>query len=323
MNLNLPILHLLQDKQNILIAGAGGGFDIFAGLPLYFTLRDMGKTVHLANYSFTSLDVVSQYCEVQIIVPELLVGAKAGVPEDYQSYYYPEGYLARWFKQVRGEEVTIWMFSRVGPVPLRSAYSYLVDYLQIDALILIDGGVDSLMRGDESGAGTLVEDTISLTATRTLDIPVKLLACVGFGAELEVCHASALANMAALIKAGAFHGACALTPQMPVYQDYEAASRYVWEQPAHHKSQINMRIVSATMGEFGNHHLYNDYSRAEVFVSPLMSLYWFFDANQVVERSLLAPKIENAITIDDALRATYKLWIQLKDELQPYQPLPY
>jgi hypothetical protein len=54
MDLNLPILHLLQDKKNILIAGAGGGFDIFAGLPLYFTLRNMGKTVHLANYSFSA-----------------------------------------------------------------------------------------------------------------------------------------------------------------------------------------------------------------------------------------------------------------------------
>ena len=62
MQLNLPILHLLEKSQSILIAGAGGGFDVFAGLPLYFALRDLGKNVHLANYSFTdpTLRLISQ-----------------------------------------------------------------------------------------------------------------------------------------------------------------------------------------------------------------------------------------------------------------------
>lgn len=55
MRLNLPILDQLQSSQNILIAGAGGGFDVFAGLPIYFTLREQGKTVHLANFSFADL----------------------------------------------------------------------------------------------------------------------------------------------------------------------------------------------------------------------------------------------------------------------------
>jgi hypothetical protein len=322
VQLNLPILHLLQDKQNILIAGAGGGFDIFAGLPLYFTLRDMGKTVHLANYSFTSLDVVSQHCEVQTIVPELLVGATAGVPEDYHGDYYPEGYLARWFKTMRGEDITIWMFARTAVQPLRMLYEKLVEYLRIDALILIDGGVDSLMIGDETRSGSVLEDSISLTAVRTLDTP-KLLGCIGFGTELDVCHHKALENMAALVKAGAFYGACALTSQMPVYQMYAAACRYVWEQPAHHKSQINMRIVSATTGEFGNYHLYDDYTPEPVFVSPLMSLYWFFDAAQVVARSLLAPEIESSTTFDEAYMAVLRVRHQLKAWSNLCQPIPY
>lgn len=323
MDLNLPILHLLQDKQNILIAGAGGGFDIFAGLPLYFTLREMGKTVHLANYSFSRLDIVSHYCKVIPIIPDLMIAATSGVPQSFNAGYYPEGYLSRWFKETRNEDVPIWMFAKIGPQPLRILYKQLVDHLEIDALILVDGGVDSLMIGDEEGAGTLLEDTISLTATRTLDVPLKILACVGFGAELEVCHHNALSNMASLIKAGAFYGACALTPQMQVYQDYVAANRYVWEQPAHHKSQINMRIVSATNGEFGNHHLYDDYRPAEVCVTPLMSLYWFFDANQVVARSLLYPEIEETNTIEEAYEATINLRERLATQARVCKPLPY
>jgi len=45
----------LNAAQNILIAGAGGGFDVFCGLPLYFWLKKLGKTVHLPNLSFTEL----------------------------------------------------------------------------------------------------------------------------------------------------------------------------------------------------------------------------------------------------------------------------
>lgn len=307
MQLNLPITHLLQDSQTILIAGAGGGFDIFAGLPLYFTLREMGKTVHLANYTFTPLELVTRLAVTVNIVPNILVGARPTLPDDFPFNYYPEGYLARWFQQEQQDDITIWMFAKTGVQPLLQSYRTLIDNLGIDALLLVDGGVDSLMIGNEEGAGTLLEDTITLTAARELDLPVKLLACLGFGAENEVSHANALYNMAELARLGAFYGACALTQAMPVYQLYEAACRYVWEQPDHHKSHISTRIVSATLGHYGNHHLYNEAKSFEVFVSPLMSLYWFYNATAVNVRSLLADTLLDTHTFNDAMTKTLKL----------------
>jgi hypothetical protein len=128
---------------------------------------------------------------------------------------------------------------------------------------------------------------------------VKILGCLGFGSELEVAHSNALHNMAELVREGAFLGACALTKQMPVYQQYESASRFVLEQPMHHKSKINMRVVSATNGEYGNHHLYDDYRQLPVYVTPLMSLYWFFELDAVAKRSKLAPIIERGTTIEE------------------------
>ncbi|HLA43290.1 MAG TPA: hypothetical protein VJZ27_07640, partial [Aggregatilineales bacterium] len=58
MQLNLPILDALSERKHILISGAGGGFDVFAGLPLYHALRERGKNVFLSNYSFSPLDLV-------------------------------------------------------------------------------------------------------------------------------------------------------------------------------------------------------------------------------------------------------------------------
>ena len=230
-------------------------------------------------------------------------------------------FLTLWFKDVYGEDVPVWIFQKVGVKLLHQLYKRLLLHLNIDALILIDGGVDSLMIGDEEGAGTLLEDTVSLTAASQLDVPVKILACLGYGAELEVSHHNAMQNMAALIKEGAFLGSCALTKQMPVYEKYEAACRYVWAQPEHHKSHINMRVVSATQGEMGDHHLYTDYRPLEVYVSPLMSLYWFFDADAVNARSILAPHIKDTLSIEEAFNIT--LQVRAQQATRKHRPLPY
>lgn len=323
MNLNLPILDQLANRQNILITGAGGGFDIFAGLPLYFALRAQGKSVHLANYSFTDFEIATIVSQPDVLVDDLVIGARAPIMKRFP--YFPEGYLSQWFKDARGEDKTIWMLAKVGVAPLTKGYQALVEHLGIDALVLVDGGVDSIMCGDEVGAGTLVEDSISLAAADKLDIPVKILACVGFGTEVEeaLCHYHALENMAALSQAGAFLGSCALIPQMEAFKHYESACRYVWEQPGHAKSHISTRIIPAVHGHFGNHHMYpNDpFNTASIFLSPLMSLYWFFDAAAVIRRNLIIDLLRPTMTTHEAMIRVASYRQQLK--ARPRRAIPY
>ena len=320
MHLNLPILDHLTESRSILIAGAGGGFDIFCGLPLYFTLRALGKDVHLANYTFCDLTLVNKISKPEVLLADLVVGARGAgrIP-----WYFPEGYLAQWFKEVRGEDVPVWMLAKTGVAPLERGYARLTEHLGIDALILIDGGVDSLMRGDEEGAGSLVEDAISLAAIEPLDIPVKILACLGFGTEVEegVCHHHALQNMASLAQEGGFWGSCALTAQMEAFRLFEAAARYVWEQPNHTKSHISTRIIPAVHGQFGDFHMYPDDQSQRVFISPLMSLYWFFDARAVIRRNLLVNVLRPTLTSREAFHA-----YMAARQGQPFRPrrsIPY
>jgi hypothetical protein len=300
MQLNLPILDQLADSKNILIAGIGGGFDVFIGLPIYFTLRALGKNVHLANYSFSEFDLLKMVCTPEVLIDGQLIGARSPIRPPL--LYFPEGYLAQWFKEVRGEDITVWMFAKTGVLPLIESYHKLVEHLQIDTMILVDGGVDSIMHGDESGSGTVVEDSISLAAISVLDVPVKIQVCLGFGTEVEeqVCHHHALQNIATLAKDGAFLGSCALTPQMEAFQLFEAAARYTWEQPNHPKSHISTRIIPAVNGEFGNFHMYPDGYDTPVLISPLMGLYWFFDANAVIEHNQLIPLLMETFTTREA-----------------------
>lgn len=53
----IPFLQRLAKARRVLIAGCGGGFDVFAGIPIAQHLTVAGKAVTLANYSFTNLAI--------------------------------------------------------------------------------------------------------------------------------------------------------------------------------------------------------------------------------------------------------------------------
>jgi hypothetical protein len=55
-----PLLARLKQHARILIAGAGGGFDVYAGLPLYVALRAVGREVFLANLTFFRSGITSR-----------------------------------------------------------------------------------------------------------------------------------------------------------------------------------------------------------------------------------------------------------------------
>lgn len=83
-------------------------------------------------------------------------------------------------------------------IPLFTA---LADALGLDAIVLVDGGTDILMRGDEDGLGTPAEDMTSLAAVAGLvNIRAKLVASIGFGIDAYhgVNHVQVLENLADL-----------------------------------------------------------------------------------------------------------------------------
>src|SRR3954451_9483828 len=122
--LRLPFFDELESAQTVLLAGAGGGYDVFSGLPLFFGLRAAGKTVHLANLSFTNLEQASG----RRLAPALL---EVTADSEGSKYYFPEGYLSQWFR-AQGEEVPVYCFERTGVRRLREGYEVLVERLRPD-----------------------------------------------------------------------------------------------------------------------------------------------------------------------------------------------
>jgi hypothetical protein len=200
--------------------------------------------------------------------------------------------------------VTIWCFDKTGVRPLLENYRRLTDHLGIDGILLIDGGVDSLIRGDEAEVGTFIEDSVSLAAVSALDdVPVRLLGCLGLGAEQDMAYAHVFENIAALAGSGAFLGSCALTRHMPAYQAYEAAVLWVQDIPFQNPSVINSSIISAVQGKVGDYHLTDKTHGSTLWISPLMTLYWFFDLPAVAAHNPMLAQVSETETFREAMRA--------------------
>lgn len=272
--MNIPKT-IIDDHENIMIVGVGSGFDVFTGLPFVYHWPD--KNFVLVNSSPKS---DFHYRTVEPVdYPECLIEAEPNI-------------LARY------------SVGRHGVQAFKKAYGEIIAKHNIDAVLAVDGGVDSLARGDEDSPGTVLEDFIALAAMKDLD---AVLCCAGFGGETEenLNHYRILENMASLFADGSFLGAFALTKEMPEFQRYKSQCEKTWAE-GRRKSHIQTKIISATEGKFGDNNLYEDIdakvyaSTNNVFISPLSSIYWMFSLTGVVKHNKFIEKLSQGNTFADS-----------------------
>lgn len=94
------------------------------------------------------------------------------------AHYQPEvGYCEFLDEQYPSTKHFIYAcYAREWPVPrLARLYEFLAQRHNVDALIVMDGGSDSLMRGDEDGLGDPLEDACSLGAASLVSLKHKFL----------------------------------------------------------------------------------------------------------------------------------------------------
>ncbi|GAB2921352.1 DUF1152 domain-containing protein [Micromonospora polyrhachis] len=285
-----PLFAALAPARSILIAGAGGGFDVYAGLPLAFALWSGGAQVYLASLSFSELELLDR--DAWVAESVAAVRPDTGSPD----WYFPERTLARW---LAAQELpsTVYAFPPLGVQPLRAAYRHLVEQLDIDAVVLVDGGTDVLLRGDESDLGTPVEDITSLAAVAKLDVPVKLVTSLGFGIDAYdgVNHVQVLENLAALDRDGGYLGALSIpgaSREATLYRDAVAdAQATTPDRP----SIVQGQIAAATSGAFGDIRSTRRTGSGDLFVNPLMAIYFTVDLDKLAARCLYLDRIENTV----------------------------
>jgi len=288
----------IQSSKKVLIAGVGGGFDIASGMPLYRYLRDLGKEVVLANFSFTDLVATGSSMMSQGLYP--ITTALNDLS------YFPEKLIVQWVEEESNEQVSMYAFSnQLGVASLRRAYLEIIEKHEIETLIMVDGGTDSLMFGDESGVGTIIEDSCSLVATLALPVKQSFLVATAFGVEQHhnLNHYSCLENIATLTKANAFKGCFSLTKEMKEGAYYLDMVAYLNEKQPNAMSIVNNSIASSIQGEFGDYHPTPKTKGSEQFINPFMGIYWFFDLDAVASRIKFAEEIKETETIREVIDA--------------------
>jgi hypothetical protein len=289
-----PLFTALEGCGSIVVAGVGGGFDIYGGLPIALALHTAGKTVHLANLSFAPLAVLP--LEAWLDVNVAVIEPDSAGPEEY----FPERALSRWL-EANGYPSKVYAFPvDIGVKSLRAAYRTVLRHVGgVDAIVLIDGGTDLLCRGDEAGLGTPEEDMTSLAAVAGLvEVPVKLAAAIGFGIDAfhGVNHTQILENLADLDADGAFLGAFSIpraSAEAVAYREVVAVANAATSRP----SIVHGQIAAALDGRHGDVHATGRTRGSELFVNPLMAMYFTVTVDGLAKRHLYLDRIEGTQTM--------------------------
>lgn len=257
-------------------------------------LKLQGKSVHLASYSFSELR--------EIQGAEKLSSRLFRVHADCEppsNGYCPELWLCRWWRRQFQEDLSVWCYRRVGVAPLAEIFADLSSELQLDSIVVVDGGVDGLFLGNEHELGTPETDTASLLAAYQQTGLKRSCAFTAFGTEgtnYEVRHADALQRMAELIGQGHGLGVSALLPQSQEGRWLSECLEFVHANLGEQwHSHMAGSIVAAMQGRFGEQILSQRCQDAPIWVSPLTLLYWFFDLPGLAEQR---PYLQEALGTD-------------------------
>jgi hypothetical protein len=282
--------------RTVFLCGCGGGFDFVHGMLLYPFLTRLGKRVVIGSYSFGDPDRIGGEAPV-VFERGTAVAKRVSARSLADQEYAPEVHLAAFLDDRFPEQsphAIYAYYARSFSVPLLSElYRELVERHAVDAIISVDGGSDSLMRGDEEGLGDPIEDCVTVTTVAGLaGVELKLLLTVGLGCDRynHVSDAASLRAIAELTAAGGFLGAAAVEPSSEAFRFYRDCVAFLERRHAF-RSVLAGAVISACEGGFGETvpaRLANRLGSTGPWLWPLMSIIWAFDPAAVVERSLMA-----------------------------------
>lgn len=292
------------EVRTVMIAGCGGGFDFVHGMLLVPELARLGKTIVIGSYSFGAPEQIGGEAPV-VFDDEGVIARRVTARSVPDPDYGPEVHVASFLDErlpASAPHAVYAYYARDFTVPrLTRLYTQLVRDHAVDLVIVVDGGSDSLMRGDEEGLGDPIEDCVSVTTVAGLGVE-SLLLTVGLGADRfnHVSDAASLRAVAELTAAGGFLGAVALAPDDPAFRFYRDCLDHI-EARQEFRSVLAGAIVTAGEGHYGREtvppRLASRVGPGELYLWPLMPVIWGFEPARVVERSLMSGWLRDQHTV--------------------------
>mmetsp|Transcript_3369 Transcript_3369/g.3690 ORF Transcript_3369/g.3690 Transcript_3369/m.3690 type:complete len:349 (-) Transcript_3369:188-1234(-) len=328
-----PYLQRLKSANKIFLTGCGGGFDFLQGMPLYFALKKMGKDVALGNLAFTETDKIQAQTLLKLNIGENQMVCKISKDAIYKSSskspYFPEKHACEWL-ETNHFPGTMYVLRRTGVRSLLKSYEAIYQDFNFDMVILVDGGSDVLMAGDENELGSPAEDVSHLTAISHFQVADKvidkLVICLGVSVDRYhgVSDKATMRAIAEITKSGGYLGGFPLVPQMEEVQKMLELSAHIEKKMPNNPSIVTNSVISAITGEFGNFHRCERTEGSALFINPLMSQYHFFDLQTVAKRLKYREWLEDTDNLMELVGAIqeYRKDLSKKKKILPVEEWP-
>ncbi|OMJ92769.1 hypothetical protein SteCoe_4401 [Stentor coeruleus] len=291
-------------SSSILLIGCEGGFNLLHTLPLYFSIKNQGKEVHLCNMSLASLksstaEVIyrDQGISQSPVLYKVHHNSEFSSSGTKSKEYFPEKYLSEWFQNTLDLNIPIYCTERIGPKNLSEAYKIICETHNIDLIIIVDQGSDSLMAGNEQEIGSYLEDMLTIFSVHRTGINSILCnIAIGYDRFSGVSDCSSWRAIAELIESAGFLGNFSLLNSQSEVQLYKDASLYV-EEKIQRKNYSGICIRAALEGKFGKI-VFEEIQRVD-FIMPIMSQMFFFKLDEVIKRIKYREMVEETKTAAD------------------------
>jgi hypothetical protein len=318
------------DIRTVLLCGCGGGFDFVHSLALYPELRRLGKTVIIGSYSFGNPAKIAG--AVPVFAEDGATAMRVTAANVADPHYGPEVHVCSYLDEVysaSAPHAVYAYYARAFTVhTLIRLYRQLIAEHSIDAIMLVDGGSDSLMVGDEEGLGDPIEDAVSINAVASLGgLRAKVLVVIGLGTDRfnHVSDAASLRAVAELTRAGGFLGAVSLEPSAPGSVFYRGCLEHIYQRQRF-RSVLAGTIDSAIQGWFGRDEVPPivgpRVQPGDLYLWPLMAVLWGFDVEVVARRSLIGGWIRDCRSVPECYAELSKGRVALGARLRGVENIP-
>lgn len=278
---------ILDEAKNVLLCGCGGGYDIYSGMPIYHTYQRHKNKITLANITFAHRKLLKKVTglELKEFVEVNYAERKADLENTYPGNYVPEYWLSKHL------QCPVYAIEPNGVQTLINVFTKIVKKHDIDLIVMVDGGIDSMMFGDEEDIGTFSEDMSTLVAVSTLPVK-KMLVTNAWGAEGHISHNRYFENVAKLIRQNGFLGAQFLEKDSDEGRFYISTLEACFPENSTINASIHASITGLDWKERQPYlnKRYPDYEMNTTSFSlldwigcPLGGVYWFFDLDKVMD----------------------------------------
>ena len=275
--------------KKALLIGIGGGGDVIGCIPTASYLSMLGVEVLLGGLTWErrvvdpkpgprrieELENIRKVCE----------GVALANPRTRTTY--GTGFTESVASEVLGEEVLL-LDINPGARGTARALAQAIDKLDIDLVVGIDVGGDSLARGDERGVQSPLADGIMLASL--VELPVNsVLGVIGYGSDGELSLEELNRNVAELIARGALLGARGATRR-----DLEIMERIA----SATATEASRLVIEAGKGKYGAYKIRS--GQRNVYLTPCALVTFYFSTKHVFEFSRIARLVAETRSLREA-----------------------